>query len=491
MPFCTNCGNQVPEGTKFCPSCGTPIIAKETEPAVEPELEAAVTPEPVAEPIAEPEPTPAPEPVPEPIAEPEPTPAPTGNTTPQIDLSQEFDMESGEEPEPIVGTYKIPGISAPWPQMPGTPAPQPAPAPQPGPVPVPIQQPPVQNVAPAPAPQRAPGAQPVPAPAPMPQPIPAPAPQPAPAPMPQPIPAPAPQPAPGPAPQPGGPYPQQPGGPYPQQPGGPYPQQPGGPYMQPPKQKSKALPIILAIVGGILLIAIIAIVAIKLIGGRDTGAQNTVGNTLTTLIDEAAYNRMYLDDSAPTSQSGKPSRGDDKESAETGDSGKGGASSASGGTAAGSIDPDALAAQYDGGTEQTVDNKYVTIDISDKGWWGSDLDFGDNGGIWYQSGNIDCQLSVKVFPGSGDSADDIKSKIESDKATANGVDAIPMTIGGVKFEGWDGTRTGLSDETIRQICYVGVIDGSRVEVLVEDGTPDSEGVNRPEVWWMVQSIKVK
>ena len=433
MPFCENCGNPLPDGVKFCPSCGTPVQNKEPEPEV------IAAPETVS--VAEPESIAASEPAPA------PEPASTGNIIPEIDLSQEFDMESGEEPEPIVGTYKIPGISAPWPGQPG-----PSPA----------------------QPYAQPASQPVP------QPAPQPVPQSAPAPMPQPAPAPAP--APQPAPGPGQPY---------TQPGGPYPQQPGGPYMQPPKQKSKALPIILAIVGGILLIAVIAIVAIKLIGGRDTGAQNTVGNTLTTLIDEAAYNRMYLDDSASTSQSGKPSRGDDKEPVETGDSGKGGASSASGGTAAGSIDPDALAAQYDGGTEQTVDNKYVTIDISDKGWWGSDLDFGDNGGIWYQSGNIDCQLSVKVFPGSGDSADDIKSKIESDKATANGVDAIPMTIGGVKFEGWDGTRTGLSDETIRQICYVGVIDGSRVEVLVEDGTPDSEGVNRPEVWWMVQSIKVK
>ncbi len=27
MAFCINCGNQVPDGTKFCPTCGTPIAA--------------------------------------------------------------------------------------------------------------------------------------------------------------------------------------------------------------------------------------------------------------------------------------------------------------------------------------------------------------------------------------------------------------------------------------------------------------------------------
>ena len=27
MSYCTNCGKQIPEGTKFCPNCGTPVTS--------------------------------------------------------------------------------------------------------------------------------------------------------------------------------------------------------------------------------------------------------------------------------------------------------------------------------------------------------------------------------------------------------------------------------------------------------------------------------
>ena len=43
MAFCINCGSQIPDGAKFCPSCGTPVASI---------------------------PTPAPAPVPEPIPAP-------------------------------------------------------------------------------------------------------------------------------------------------------------------------------------------------------------------------------------------------------------------------------------------------------------------------------------------------------------------------------------------------------------------------------------
>lgn len=49
--FCNNCGKEIPDGSKFCLECGTPVSLPEPEPAIEPE--------PAPEPAPEPEPAPA------------------------------------------------------------------------------------------------------------------------------------------------------------------------------------------------------------------------------------------------------------------------------------------------------------------------------------------------------------------------------------------------------------------------------------------------
>ncbi len=45
MPYCTNCGNELPDGTKFCPNCGAAVGAAENASAPEnapaPEIQAA------------------------------------------------------------------------------------------------------------------------------------------------------------------------------------------------------------------------------------------------------------------------------------------------------------------------------------------------------------------------------------------------------------------------------------------------------------------
>ncbi len=230
---CIHCGTSLAPGEKFCPNCGTPAPA----------------PEPVQ---SAPQPAPAPEPV-----QPAPQPAPA--------------------PEPVQ--------SAPQP----APAPEPVqPAPQPAPAPEPVQ----------PAPQPAPAPEPV-----------QPAPQPVPAPQPTSIPEPV-QPAPQAA-QPAQPNvpPAQPGQPvYPQPP---YPGQgaPGGygqpPYQggsysapgyipnpingmnpaanqgvtqpqfvpQPPKKKKTGLIVGLSVGGGVLLLAIVAVVVwFVVLGGRLPGS---------------------------------------------------------------------------------------------------------------------------------------------------------------------------------------------------------------------------
>ena len=62
--FCKYCGNQVPDGTRFCTRCGK-ALAKEA---------VGAQPEPV--PAPQPEPVPAPKPEPVPMPQPEPVPAP-------------------------------------------------------------------------------------------------------------------------------------------------------------------------------------------------------------------------------------------------------------------------------------------------------------------------------------------------------------------------------------------------------------------------------
>lgn len=48
--FCTNCGNNIPDGSKFCTYCGAMVEAAPVKPEPQPIVEAQFQPEPVAEP---------------------------------------------------------------------------------------------------------------------------------------------------------------------------------------------------------------------------------------------------------------------------------------------------------------------------------------------------------------------------------------------------------------------------------------------------------
>lgn len=50
---CANCGNEMEENIKFCPSCGTPVPAKEEAPVAEEKAAEPVVEEAVAEPVVE------------------------------------------------------------------------------------------------------------------------------------------------------------------------------------------------------------------------------------------------------------------------------------------------------------------------------------------------------------------------------------------------------------------------------------------------------
>ena len=141
--FCTNCGAQVPDGSKFCTHCGSPIAAAPA-PAPAP-VPPAPAPEPVVPSVPEPPapepPASAPEPVatlaPEPVvpSAPEPAPVPEPVTTPA--------------PEPVAAPIPTPVNEVP--QAAPVPTPTPTPAPTAAPVP-----PTTAPVPPAPAPTAAP-----------------------------------------------------------------------------------------------------------------------------------------------------------------------------------------------------------------------------------------------------------------------------------------------------------------------------------------------
>lgn len=131
--FCTNCGAQVPDGSKFCTHCGSPIAAAPAPaPAPVPPApapEPAPVPEPVATPAPAPEPIPAP-PMPEQAAAPEPvaTPAPVPAAAPEPVATP------APAPEPVAAPVPTPVNEAP--QAAPVPTPVPAAAPVP-PAPVP------------------------------------------------------------------------------------------------------------------------------------------------------------------------------------------------------------------------------------------------------------------------------------------------------------------------------------------------------------------
>lgn len=240
MAFCSNCGNKIPDGAKFCMSCGTPVVIMPAPAApVAPAPAAPVAAEPVVtqpETVAVPEPEPIPEVVPEPV---QPQVQAVASTYPpgtMIGLNvEEPDMESGEEPEPIVGTYVIPGMGGMVQQAPVQPQVQQAPVQQAA-VQQAVAQPQMQQAAVQPQIQQA-AAQ-------------------------------------------------------------PQMQRNVQPQMQAMgPQKKKVWPIVLAIVGGGLTLLIVAIVAVVLIVKSNTAsAPQGEGTALVDLLDDAAYNRQMMNE---------------------------------------------------------------------------------------------------------------------------------------------------------------------------------------------------
>ena len=140
MAFCTHCGAQIPDGARFCTSCGTPVAAAPTvNPAPQPQAPVRQAPQPQApqynqpvqaQPVQPVQPRPAPQPAPAPAPAAEApqrsvTDAPTGATVkysddvPPPEASTNAPAEKGEF---VIASWSAPKKQAPQPQA--APAPQ-------------------------------------------------------------------------------------------------------------------------------------------------------------------------------------------------------------------------------------------------------------------------------------------------------------------------------------------------------------------------------
>ena len=102
--FCTNCGAQVPDGSRFCTHCGSPIaVAPAAAPAPEPVVPSAPGPAPTPEPVVPSAPEPVAAPAPEPVATPAPEPAAAPVPTPVDEAPQDAPL-----PTPVPTTAPVP-----------------------------------------------------------------------------------------------------------------------------------------------------------------------------------------------------------------------------------------------------------------------------------------------------------------------------------------------------------------------------------------------
>lgn len=110
MAFCNECKNQVPDGTKFCPYCGAPIVQQpqqrpapqfypqeEPQPAPKRPATVVVSEEPVRPQMQQPQPEPEPQPQPQAAPQPEPQPEPMYQQAPKP--QPQFEPEAVKEIE--------------------------------------------------------------------------------------------------------------------------------------------------------------------------------------------------------------------------------------------------------------------------------------------------------------------------------------------------------------------------------------------------------
>lgn len=125
MAFCTHCGAQLPDGARFCTSCGTPVAAAPTvNPAPQPQAPVQQAPQPQAPQYNQPvQPRPTPQPAAEPprgvvIDAPADATVTISDDVPPTEASTSAPAEKGEF---VVASWSSPKKQTPQPQAPAAP----------------------------------------------------------------------------------------------------------------------------------------------------------------------------------------------------------------------------------------------------------------------------------------------------------------------------------------------------------------------------------
>ncbi len=125
MAFCTHCGAQLPDGARFCTSCGTPVAAAPTvNPAPQPQAPVQQAPQPQAPQYNQPvQPRPTPQPAAEPprgivIDAPADATVTISDGVPPTEASTSAPAEKGEF---VVASWSAPKKQTPQPQAPAAP----------------------------------------------------------------------------------------------------------------------------------------------------------------------------------------------------------------------------------------------------------------------------------------------------------------------------------------------------------------------------------
>lgn len=455
MAFCINCGSQIPDGAKFCPSCGSPAASIPTPapapvpepiPAPTPVYESTPEPAPEPVPVPAPEPTPVSAPIPAPAPAPEPAPEPIPTSAPApvpMQAAQQFiqvqptdaDPDLDMEGPPIVGNYTIPGMeNVPQQQYipPAASAPQQA-----------YQQAPIQQ----PAYQQAPASKP--------------------------------------------------------------PEK-----SKAPKQGAGGkLPVIVAVAaGGVVLIAVIvcAIIFIpRLLGAPEVKGE---GDALTKLLDNSAAALYAVEDAAPspssmpdydngddeyresedevfeedTDGSSAPEDSEAENTESAGDTGE-----AEEAHMVEDVDTQALGSSFSGEME-TKGNDHFTVDVPEN-WWGSTEGGSDTtaSGAFKDVDSHKGKIAITVSFDKEYTDDYAADQLDYWRGQYNATDVSDLVLEDVTLKGIEGEDEHLDHTKYAIRQYKGIYKGHYIQIRIDSQDTSTDVFKDPSTWALINSLKLK
>lgn len=455
MAFCINCGSQIPDGAKFCPSCGSPAASIPTPapapvpepiPAPTPVYESAPEPAPAPVPVPAPEPTPVSAPIPAPAPAPEPAPEPIPTSAPapvSMQAAQQFiqvqptdaDPDLDMEGPPIVGNYTIPGMENVPPQQYIPPA---ASAPQQANQQAPIQQPAYQQAPASKPPKKSKATK----------------------------------------------------------------QGAGGKF-----------PVIVAVAaGGVVLIAVIvcAIIFIpRLLGVPEVKGE---GDALTKLLDNSAAALYAVEDAAPspssmsdydngddeyrksedevfeedTDGSSAPEDSEAENTESAGDTGE-----AEEAHMVEDVDTQALGSSFSGEME-TKGNDHFTVDVPEN-WWGSTEGGSDttSSGAFKDVDSHKGKIAITVSFDKEYTDDYAADQLDYWRGQYNATDVSDLVLEDVTLKGIEGEDEHLDHTKYAIRQYKGIYKGHYIQIRIDSQDTSTDVFKDPSTWALINSLRLK